>query len=488
MFFEPKSRRYFLRTMAGALVLPYLPSMMPKAHAAEGIAPKRFIQVATAFGVMGERFFPGITPTLQGSTGVHAARLSAVDTGPNNDKDMSWILGNGFNSVKNKISLVRGINVLAGSEVHNGSMPTCASGTPEDNVGNGRPVFPWSIDTVLAQSNKVYPDATGKQRQVVFSPVNAAWNNFSWWKRNDQKEHYPSTFDTASLLAKFTQLESTNNPSDLIPSSGTPMPPTLDARRIRERDILHDVYEDYASLKNKLSKDDGNRLNQYMQMMSEVQAGLREEGPTQSVATCRKAYVAGSESEAIRHENQLRIVIAAMACDLTRVAAYSISMSYDPMHAWAHGMNVTDHSNMQRELAKKVSFLCREMDKIPDANGKTLLDNSIVYYANEFGELQSNAQHNPFNHVALIAGGADGALEMGWYINYRMSHNRPMNNLLITMMNAMGLSSADYQRDGVVGFGEYNASRANQYGLSNYLNASERLKPLPFLYKGSTLG
>jgi hypothetical protein len=336
-------------------------------------------------------------------------------------------------------------------------------------MNNGRPVFPWSVDAVLAQSNKVYPDPTGKTRFVAFSPESDFYNNFSWWVNSGNVEHLPSTSDSASLLAKFPQLGATVTP---------------DATKVRQADVVQNVYGDYTALRDsgKLSADDKTRLEAYIALISQVQ-----QAPPSTV--CGKPLQETEVDLEARHRNQIRTVVAAMACDLTRVAAYTISTGYDPMHNDSHYPGEAEHSTIQVGVGNKVAFLLSQMDAIPDAGGGTLLDNSIVYFGNEFGENPGNGNaHIGANMPVVVAGGAAGKLQMGYYIDYRASGNRPMNNFLITLLNAMGLASSDYQQAGVVGFGEYNSTAANNYRLTQYLTNSERVKPLPFLYNGPTLG
>jgi hypothetical protein len=79
----------------------------------------------------------------------------------------------------------------------------------------------------------------------------------------------------------------------------------------------------------------------------------------------------------------------------------------------------------------------------------------------------------------LTAGSAGGKLVTGEYIDFGA---RLMNNLLITIFNVMGLSPADYERNGVVGFGDYEGNRSANY--AEYVSTEARRSPLPYLYRG----
>ena len=154
MFYNKMSRRYFLQGMGVNLMLPFLPSIMTNAYAATaGAPPLRYLQFLSAFGVYQGQFYPSDTGLVSQGDGIMMRPLSGI-TG-----NISPIVGPAFNNLKNNITLIRGLPVLAASNLHNGCLPTCASGTPEDNEANGRPVFPYSIDDVLAKSAKIYPNA-----------------------------------------------------------------------------------------------------------------------------------------------------------------------------------------------------------------------------------------------------------------------------------------------------------------------------------------
>jgi hypothetical protein len=134
-----------------------------------------------------------------------------------------------------------------------------------------------------------------------------------------------------------------------------------------------------------------------------------------------------------------------------------------------------------------------KMDMVSEAGGGTMLDNSIVYWGNEYGENTTSPNtgdnaHSPANMPVVVAGGAAGALQMGYYIDYRQTGGMPLNNLLVSFLNAMSLGSADYERDGSQGFGEYNATASKKFGFDKYLTTASRRSGLPFFYKGATLG
>ena len=104
---------------------------------------------------------------------------------------------------------------------------------------------------------------------------------------------------------------------------------------------------------------------------------------------------------------------------------------------------------------------------VSEMGGTTYLDNSLVYWGNELG----------FNHIAhsvpcLLAGSAGGFVKAGRYLDYidwegkayfsqedgNVIKGIPHNRFLVTALQAMGLSAADYERDGAPGYGSTSTS------------------------------
>ena len=472
MFYNPFSRRYFLRGMSFSLALPFLPSIMKNAYGQSSSSPIRYFQIMNAYGINGTHFHTAQTDLLPMSgSGIYAKPLQAISG------NYSSIIGSEFNSLKSKISIVRGLHLAPAMTNHNTSLGSCGSGrnpSAENDSEKTEPLFPYSVDSVLAESLKIYPDSVGIQKHVNFCPANIRYNNYSWTKKNGQAQQLPYTSNTAGLLAKFTPLNGQAAPS---PSS---------VPEQNKGAVVQEVYEDYKALRDnpKLGRDDRLRLESYMALINEIQRGIGSVSPSPRCSQPRAESETDSDA---RTRNQINIAVAAMACQLTRVVALTLSTTYDPVHQDSHDGKETTRTETQKKMAAHVAYAMSQMDLVTEGNG-TLLDHSLVYWGNEYGEISGSDPHRVTNMPALIGGGALGAMQMGYYIDYRRTGGIPFNNLLISIFNAMGLGSSDYERDGVVGFGEYHSSLITKYGFEKYTSAAERRKPLPFLYKGIARG
>jgi hypothetical protein len=485
MYYNPLSRRYFLKGLGVGLMLPFMPSIMSKAYAAG--FPIRYVQLMSPYGNPGDYFFPRnatLTPT---ASGIYASPLAAISG------DIANQFGTSFNNFRNKMSLVRGLHVLPQSgfeEQHNASYPTCASAVNnghDPNTNDNYPGFyPFSIDSVLAANDKIYPNANGIQRQVSICPAYrpGGRSNFSWARINNVVQKVALTTDTAALLAKFTKLTAT----------GIPAPVAADATR--KTNIIHNVYADYKAVRAnpKLSTDDRNRLDSYISLVDEIQRGLASTPPPSSGVICQTPTLENDTDLDGRTRNQLRILAAAMACQLTRVASVTLvrpSDSDGTGHNLHHDASNADLAAYMKPNMEHVAFFMNLLNQITEGGG-TMLDNTIVVASNEFGErYEGNVGGHIHTHkdmTVMVAGGGAGALQMGQYIDYRKTNGRPYNNFLISMYNAMGLSSVDYERDGIAGIGDYDQRLVDTFNFGAYVSTAEKRAPLPFLYNGPMRG
>ncbi len=83
-----------------------------------------------------------------------------------------------------------------------------------------------------------------------------------------------------------------------------------------------------------------------------------------------------------------------------------------------------------------VSLFAEFVDRLkstPDGDG-SLLDHSLLLYG--AGMSNSNA-HAPVNLPIMLVGGAGGGLRGGRHLEY--SHDTPMANLLVAVMDALGV-------------------------------------------------
>lgn len=83
-----------------------------------------------------------------------------------------------------------------------------------------------------------------------------------------------------------------------------------------------------------------------------------------------------------------------------------------------------------------------------DPNGGTILDNTVVFWHNEFGHDGHDNQHT--RHPAIIAGGGNRTLRLGRYLRLRNINSEervPHNKLLTSICHAVGQTNIDFFGD-----------------------------------------
>ncbi len=427
-------RRMFLRGLGGvALAIPFLPSM---ARAASS-TPVRYVQLVSRFGQWPENWYPAQEASEQIAAHVYRSALTAI-SGP-----ISTVLAP-FQGLHHKLTLIRGLDGMTNGIDHSWAMPTCATAL------DGR--FAYSIDAVLEESTAVYPVAP-KLRAFRVSPVQrGGYSEYGWsWRTvGNDKIRIPHVYQ--SDIA-FTALFGSGN----VDSTA------VDRQRLRSSRMTELVLGDYRRVMTspRLSSVDKQRLDNYVSLVDDLQKRLAG-----SNVSCTTPSLRDEIDDIVSHENFSDMVVLALACDQTRVVSYALDWRDFDLHASGH-----DHAEPNAEqniwFAERVASLMRKMDGIVEANGATLLDNSIVYW----GNCQASGSHDVTGMPVLVGGSAQGMLRVGEYIDYRRRPflylknrdrtrdgmvGRMYNDLLITFFRAMGLAPEDWRRLGQTsGFGDY---------------------------------
>jgi len=147
------------------------------------------------------------------------------------------------------------------------------------------------------------------------------------------------------------------------------------------------------------------------------------------------------------------IISAAFACNITKVA--SVTFGYpgggdagglrmpwlgfsDALHSVSHhGGDPTKlgkYTQMSQWIASQVAYLMTKLAATPDGTGKTLLDQTTIYWFNRHGD--GNA-HSNTNLPNIILGGTGGYFKMGRWL--QLPATNP-TQVLISIANAMGVN------------------------------------------------
>jgi Protein of unknown function (DUF1552) len=483
MRFDPLSRRFVLQGAGGSLVLPLLTSLLPKTARAEVPKPVRYLQVMTDYGPYAGLFYGSLTGSQRVSPNVNVRPLAGTGT-------LSPMIGADFNSIKSKFSLLRGLDTFVVNANHNYCFATTASSYAKGVDNDEAPPITGqqSIDVLMAQSAKVYAtDIATERRALLLNPIttdNYAGNRtFSWRK--------PS----GGTLQMIRPLKTTKALYDTL-ASGFNIAPSVDAR---EESLLAHVTGDYQALRNspRISAADRQKLEAYLSLVHDVETGLHQAGPI-----CPSPQQGQEADVEAVIDNQFKLLAAAFACDLTRVATVTLGMSapYATRHSEHHGIigNPPGIVGDFKLMGARVARLIKILDATADDQG-SVLDNSVLYWCSQYGLATLGGQHSASDMPVLIAGGARGQLTQGNYVDYRQELGGTitedtrkgigLKNLLVTLMNCMGLSSSDYETTAGQGYGYSDEnSWVNRSNAAQWDSVAGRRAALPVIYRGVSRG
>ncbi len=414
-----------------------------------------------------------------------------------NPAALSQIIGAGFNPLRGKINVLRGLDVQADSHNHNFCMATCASsyGPNIDNDEAAPITNQESVDVVISKSAKVYgPNTAQNRRHIFMAPLSS--DDYS----NNR------TFSFRRGATNLQMVRPTKQSTALYDIFATGFGAQAAPPPSQHIDIIQGVFEDYRSTRDssRISSADKKRLSDYMDLISDIQRGLASD-QSGTPPMCTTPTQQAESSVDLLVQNQFRILAAAMACDMTRVASVTLGMSqgYGTRHGEHHGV-FGGPSGFLGDIAKsgdRVAEFLKILNGISDGTG-TLLDNSLVYWGMQYAVAQIDDQHTVDDFAVMLAGGAAGQMRTGYFVDYRHDslavHEQrdqrlgiPLNNLLVTLMNCMGLSSADYETVAGAGYGRYidsYASEVKRPNIQSWMTTAGRRTALPFLYTGPSRG
>jgi hypothetical protein len=257
--------------------------------------------------------------------------------------------------------------------------------------------------------------------------------------------------NTISWINPTTPLPMEINPRvvfERLFGEGGTVPERL-ARMNEDKSILDEITASVPGLQKGLGAKDRTRMNEYLENIREIERRLQiaeKQAGTQLAVPNAPVGVPDSYEE---HVGLMFDMMAlAYQSDTTRVFTFMMARelsqrSYpqvgvpDPHHATSH------HQDNPEKLAKLVkiqhyhlTLFAKFLDKLkatPDGDGNLLDHTTLVY-----GSCLSNSNihnHNPL--PTLLAGGGAGTLKGGRHLKY--PENTPMSNLLLTVLNKVGL-------------------------------------------------
>ena len=432
------TRRHFLRGAGGAiLAIPYLPSLTSRAWAADApMKPpnKCFFSVGTGHGnIWSKNMYPSdalLTDSMDyaGRT-VRFGNLAAQQNQGMTSLSpcLSSASGNLPPSLLAKMNVMRGLDIPYRIGHHDGGYLGNFAGTLENNTGginNDKQAAP-TIDQFLAFSPTFYSqediDAKMTQRSFCIGSGAMSWNYTSPIKKLGDVVSQPAFTSNLALYNMLFDPGSAYNGVDAM--------------------IIDRVKENLARLKKdpRLSKNDHLRLDQHVERMFEIErkiqvAGKLPDPPSAPMEPTSPLLLDESfaqnpflNTSYVSLMNDM--VVAAFTTGVSRIGTWRQMIRFSGpllINDW-HG-NV-GHEGFGKQTAQQWALsynrgtfehvflnLASKLDQVSVEDGSTLLDNSLVTYLQEAGQVTH--QTGVVNLPVVTIGGAGGDFKTGQFVDY----------------------------------------------------------------------
>jgi hypothetical protein len=454
------NRRTLLRGAGVALALPWLESLAPRAARAQAaIRPKRFIPIFFPNGAA-ERFRP-----------------AAVGEGA------AWTLSpilQPFETLKSKVTVITGLEnwsaFKAGDldiEPSHGRMPQAFLRCVDGDVINEQSTTGTSVDQVIAQ----HPDYVGLGLPLPSMQVGATstesfcdgrpceFSRSISWRGPTQP-----TYKEVDPLTIFNQIVGVIPPTN--PNPDTPPDPEAEKRKALDKSVLDGVLESASRVRAKLGSSDQFKMDEFLdsvrlveQRALAVSSGMSNAMCTQIAQPSLRAVPDGPNENSADYNKGDHVsvindlIVMALQCDVTRVISYMLedersefiyshvprrvfsetgstegTGNCDNYHGSQHAGSPVDdgYATINWWQSVKVAELCSKLAAIPEGDGLSVLDNSLVLYASCMHGSNHDCNDLP---VALI-GGASGTFKTDQHVQFPgFPSDRPMRDLYLTILN-----------------------------------------------------
>jgi len=233
------------------------------------------------------------------------------------------------------------------------------------------------------------------------------------------------------------------------------MDASQEQRNRYRKSILDMVLEDAATLKKRLSGKDAVKLDEYFTSVREIEQRLlsAELGAAATVPGAKRpAGIPREWSEHVRLMGDM--LTLAFQTDLTRVASFMFANAGSNRSYRAIGVPEGHHSishhqgnpvklekirKINRHHCEQLAYMLKKMQAIQEADGSTLLDNSLIVYGSGIGD---GNRHNHGDLPVLMAGKGGGTVKTDRHVTY--PRNTPMANLFLSMMDRVGIHAEGF--------------------------------------------
>ena len=431
------TRRNFLKVNGAVLTLPFMPSLAGEIKKGEKPA-KKLAMMYIPNGIVRRGFFPGEEEAnlpgfvggfnadktknkvrKQNSPGIHALEFTSTQQPlKEHHKDVTLVTGMD-RTFKN------------GQDVHaQGASCYLTSVSPEQaaekgwKYPNGRSLDQFIGDRVgrgnILKTLEISCNGFAKPKEDIY------FNNISWYGPG---KIAPSIKDPQKLYERLFM---------------------ADSYQSHLTEVTDLVLEDAKSLSRKLGNEDKQTLNEFMEMIRNIEIRIARQKKMINDADIRipKSEIL-PRGEYIRLQADLMLLAFQMG--ITNISTFMIgperwdaTLLYEgvfPKPVQHHNMTHNQKGNGWKELQKidifhmeQYAYVISRMKEIKEADGSSMLDNSLVTYGAALGD---GATHQFFDLPFMIAGKGQDQIKQGRFIQCKSGTLN--SNMWLSLAKLMGV-------------------------------------------------
>ena len=431
------TRRNFLKVNGAVLTLPFMPSLAGELKKGEKPA-KKLAMMYIPNGIVRRGFFPGEEEaTLPGFVGGFNADKTKNKVRKQNTPGIHSLEFTSTQQPLNKhhkdVTLVTGMDrtFKNGQDVHaQGASCYLTSVSPEQaaekgwKYPNGR-----SLDQVIGdhvgrrnvlKTLEISCNGFAKPKEDIY------FNNISWYGPG---KIAPSIKDPQKLYERLFM---------------------ADSYQSHLTEVTDLVLEDAKSLSRKLGNEDKQTLNEFMEMIRNIEIRIaRQKKMINDVDIRIPKNEILPRGEYIKLQADLMLLAFQMG--ITNISTFMIgperwdaTLLYEgvfPKPVQHHNMTHNQKGNGWKELQKidvfhmeQYAYVISRMKEIKEADGSSMLDNSLVTYG---AALCDGATHQFFDLPFMIAGKGQGQIKQGRFIQCKSGTLN--SNMWLSLAKLMGV-------------------------------------------------
>jgi hypothetical protein len=221
-----------------------------------------------------------------------------------------------------------------------------------------------------------------------------------------------------------------------------------------DKSVLDAVREDATSYRNKVSKSDQHRLDEYLSSVREVEERIDRAGKAGRLQGWRPTLekpdmprpADGIPQDIDQHMKLMcDILVLAFRTDTTRVCTLKLNNDHSSLrfphlkvdYMIHHLLSHTDGADwlkVNQFFTQQVAYIAKKLDAVQEGE-RTLLDNSMILFMSSM----MTGNHNNDQLPVVMLGRGGGQIKSGRILDYLNKPNRKMCSLYLSMMDKVGV-------------------------------------------------